>query len=215
MGYSLLIRPGDNSYSTLLVPFEEPKQHRRGGKESHMYLCFKLTDLDGDMVPNPPSFLESEEPTQGMICLDMDGPILNKHLVINDTGDYHLDLLVGWLNIPRYRFNQRKWDASEDPFEPIDAMKSQRIKHYVRRERINAEINIDLNHQTELKKHRKALKAVIAALPQLADLPEIAEFGELSDTIEGKIAAHAKSENYFDAIDLRRETGITSEERKI
>ncbi len=173
-----------------------------------MYLCFTLTDLDGDIVPHPSSFVEREEPVEGMICLDVDGPILRDHRVINDTGDYHLDLLVGWLNIPWYRFNQAKFDAGEDPFEPIDAMGSERIKHYVRRERINTDIGIDMGAQTELKKHRKVIKVIIAALPQLAKLPEVMEFLDLSTTVESKIVKHTKSKSYFDAIDLKKETGI-------
>ena len=173
-----------------------------------MYLCFSLTDLDGSIVPHPSSFVESEEIIDGMICFDMEGKVLREHRVMNDTGDYHLDLFDGWLNIPKYRFNRDKWDANEDPFEPIDAMGSERIKHYVRRERINAEININIGTQTELKNHRKALKAILAALPELAELPEATEFLDLSATIEDKIVEHAKSESYFDAIDLKKETGI-------
>ena len=173
-----------------------------------MYLCFTLIDLDGEIVPYASSFIESEDPIDGMICLDMEGPILKAHRVMNDTGDYHLDLCEGWLNIPKYKFNQQKFDDGKDPFEPNDAYQSNRIKHYVRRERINADINIDIGPQTELKKHRKALKAILEALPQLAELPEVVEFFELSTTIKDKIAQHPKTDKYIDAIDLKKETGI-------
>lgn len=173
-----------------------------------MYLCFTLTDLDGELVPYASSFIENEKPIDGMICFDVEGRILKAHRVMNDTGDYHLDLHEGWLNIPTYKFNQQKFNAGKDPFELNDAYQSKRIKHYVRRERINTEINIDIDVQTELKKHRKVLKAILTALPQLAKLPEVAEFFELSITIENKVAKHAKTAEYIDAIDLRKETGI-------
>lgn len=182
------------------------------------YCCFELADRTGMNVVDSLSVRYTEAPVDGLHCVrmvdhqrvfhakivdDPDDPQEKKIAVDEDgvpvlRGEFH----IGWDNLPMWTF-----DPDTKEFSPFDPHPDQWFRHNYRRRVIDPEIRRQVKEGTELKIHRKAMLAIIDAVPGLKDHPDIQEFLRLSDVITRQIGKYQKSE--FDNIDLKEVNGVS------
>jgi hypothetical protein len=95
----------------------------------------------------------------------------------------------------RFGFPRYAYDPETDEFEKVDTWKLPWARHATRRLMINRDIEWNgIKVQTELKRMRKALKAIVRAMPALRQLEEVQDFMGLSDALEKRIAFYTKDD---------------------
>lgn len=110
---------------------------------------------------------------------------------------------IGWENLPTYTF-----DPATREFTPIDPHELLGIKRWFRRQNeIEPEIEREVRRGTELKKLRKAVKAMAKLVPGAERDPDVKEFLELSNYIESLIAKFPKEVS--DGKDRHKDNGVS------
>lgn len=106
---------------------------------------------------------------------------------IND--EYSLfNFYRGTLSFPLFEFN--KEDSSIQPVE--ESWKQDWARHAIRRRIINERLGVELKIETELKKTRKAMLAIINYISETKTLDAVKEYISMSDFIQSKIDNHEK-----------------------
>jgi len=189
---------------------------------SMKYCCFEVTDRAG--VPNVVdhhTIEYADEPIDGLYCV-----VVAEHpqvfhpeitympeeknddgfrFTVDDGGDIALrgTFMVGWDNLPTWQYF-----PEENRFDPIDPHELATLKHFVRRhEMIPKVLEPSIRKETELKHLRKAIKAIVMALPELQELPDVQKFLSLSDYIESRIQRVPKAA--AETMDLHAHNGIS------
>jgi len=105
----------------------------------------------------------------------------------------YLKIWSGEINLPSWEFVLSKYELNEFPFIPFDnSFMNSWMKNRTRRDKIDARLESEFTHATELKIIRKALKAIIVAIPELETIPEVQAFKGYSDRIEQHISKFSK-----------------------
>lgn len=160
------------------------------GKEMIMrYFCTnELIEKDGKFYHHRDKCWLSDK-QDGKINIDMHRfpEIFLKNGEYNRGGFFR-----GTLGFPAYYFEDETLTYTETWKEPW-------ARRTIRRHIINSDLNFSLRAQTELKKTRKAILAILNHIPELESLEPIKEYLDMSDYIEDKIAIHTKDTDESEA----------------
>jgi hypothetical protein len=171
-----------------------------------MYINFNIKEFGEFLLPHPRMTVISEKPDETYehsVSLDNAPEGFWKYAIrpgqTTENGAPYdepvLNIFEGFRNLPKYEFSQRLFDAGEFPFLPFDNSKMEPwIGRVRRRENISRQISGYLSLDTELKKLRKAVKAIVTAVPDLQEIDEVKEFLAYSATIEKAITNNPKKE---------------------
>ena len=168
-----------------------------------MWINFEVKEIDGYLLPHPQSTklsdVKDETFTYHVVLdtapesfwgLEKEGdeiPEAERRLIP------YLKIWSGEINLPSWEFVLSKYELNEFPFIPFDnSFMNSWMKNRTRRDKIDARLESEFTHATELKIIRKALKAIIVAIPELETIPEVQAFKGYSDRIEQHISKFSK-----------------------
>ena len=173
-----------------------------------MWISFDLREFEGYLLPHSMSMVILEHKDLSYdyhVALNLAPSGFWKYKKVDGTKKKRpvLTIWEGWRGLPKWQFNQELYDTGEFPFIPFDNhLMDGGLARVERREKIEARISETMNLGTELKKLRKAIKAILTAVPELAELDDVRGFVDYSNTVEGKIAKYPK-ENLTNKVEER------------
>lgn len=109
-----------------------------------------------------------------------------------DTLVVHPLLYSGYSNYPVHTINMDKFEAGEFPLEHFDPTQVEYFSDAKRRRKITDSLQGTIPIFTEIKKIRKAIKAIVEYIPELKSDDRIVEFISYSDYIESQIGQVSK-----------------------
>lgn len=134
------------------------------------------------------------EESHDLVCVDpADYPLIfrlpRNELELPTLGGYIFELIRGYSNEPLYT-----WDPATRTFNPYSGFEtdSQILAYRRREESIQPDLLYTVKPGTEFKKIRRALAAIVEALPELKALPEVQEFLKYSEYVNTVIGKHPK-----------------------
>lgn len=177
-----------------------------------MWFNFDTTDRIGLIVPDPMTFSFTENPNDRPYHLWCEN--WPQYFVQDETHQWHTRIITGFRNLPLYTFDSAEYESGHDPFRRFDPYEHIPLKRAVRRRIIAREVQRDLWPQTETKRLRNAILAIVRAFPELETEPEISDFLSYSNHIESVIAQYPK-EQTDERIDLHEANGTKPQEEVI